>query len=112
MLKVFGFRLELRDSNIPGGGRGVFLSEDSCTIPPGKLVALYPGEIISILHGVYVTVWTNSVLRKCGIILFVCRKILLVWCTCACVCYYDLQYDDPYQCCIAHFSHTTLMIFT
>ncbi len=74
MLKVFGFRLELRDSNIPGGGRGVFLSEDSCTIPPGKLVALYPGEIISILHGVYVTVWTNSVLRKCGIILFVCRK--------------------------------------
>ncbi len=61
MLKVFGFRLELKDSNIPGGGRGVFLSGDSCTVPPGQLVALYPGEVLDMLLYLTLTLFLASV---------------------------------------------------
>ncbi|XP_064386016.1 SET domain-containing protein 9-like [Halichondria panicea] len=66
MLKVFGFRLELRDSNIPGGGRGVFLSEDSCTIPPGKLVALYPGTVYLPSEPVLLQSLGNPFLFRCA----------------------------------------------
>ena len=47
MKSLLGFELKLGDSVIPDGGKGVFVTRDSDTIPQGQLVGLYPGEEIA-----------------------------------------------------------------
>ncbi len=41
MEKAFGYSIELRKSDIPGAGRGVFISKGRVTA--GTIVGFYPG---------------------------------------------------------------------
>ena len=43
MKEAFGFELELRESHLVGGGRGVVVSEGH--VHAGHIVGLYPGEL-------------------------------------------------------------------
>ncbi|KAJ1427698.1 hypothetical protein B484DRAFT_419635, partial [Ochromonadaceae sp. CCMP2298] len=41
-----GFTLDIRHSNIPGAGEGLFLrTENARSLPPGTVLALYPGLV-------------------------------------------------------------------
>ena len=47
MSDVYGFLLELQESRLPGGGRGVFVSsEGKEEVPEGHIVGLYPGLLV------------------------------------------------------------------